>query len=188
MEATTAAESATARSTGPKTIADLMGLAASKYADSIAIRHKLDDERRDVTFTEVGEVGARLPEPKAIIVIEPGDAADDATALDEVRQRGRARERSELEERANAVSPDDPFTFIYTSGTTGPPKGCVLTHRNYRSVLNMVSERGLFAEDGELVYLFLPLAHAFALLVQLAAVDRGTAIAYYGGDTKAIIG
>ncbi|MDX6717616.1 MAG: long-chain acyl-CoA synthetase, partial [Baekduia sp.] len=71
---------------------------------------------------------------------------------------------------------------------TGPPKGCILTHGNYRSVLDMVSQKGLFGEGEDLVYLFLPLAHAFALLIQLAAVDRGTAIAYYGGDTKAIVG
>ena len=37
--------------------------------------------------------------------------------------------------------PEDPFTFIYTSGTTGPPKGCVLTHGNYRAMIDMI-ERG----------------------------------------------
>jgi long-chain acyl-CoA synthetase len=52
----------------------------------------------------------------------------------------------------------------------------------------MVADRGLFDTGDDLVYLFLPLAHAFALLIQLGAVDRGTAIAYYGGDTKAIVG
>ena len=72
-----------------------------------------------------------------------------------------------------SVGPDDPYTFIYTSGTTGPPKGCVLLHRNYRSVLDMINERGLLGAEGDLVYLFLPLAHAFALLIQLGAVDTG---------------
>ncbi|MFL5835541.1 MAG: AMP-dependent synthetase/ligase, partial [Solirubrobacteraceae bacterium] len=76
---------------------------------------------------------------------------------------------------------------IYTSGTTGPPKGCVLTHRNYRSVLSMAQERGLLQDEGDVVYLFLPLAHAFALLIQLGAWDTGTTIAYWGGDTKQII-
>ena len=86
-----------------------------------------------------------------------------------------------------SVGPDDGYTFIYTSGTTGPPKGCVLLHRNYRSVLDMINERGLLGADGDLVYLFLPLAHAFALLIQLGAVDTGTTVAYFGGDTKQII-
>ena len=75
---------------------------------------------------------------------------------------------------ATASVPEDGYTFIYTSGTTGPPKGCVLLHRNYRSVLDMINERGLLGAEGDLVYLFLPLAHAFALLIQLGAVDTGT--------------
>ena len=92
-------------------------------------------------------------------------------------------------ERAQAVKPDDPFTFIYTSGTTGPPKGCVLTHDNYRRVLDSVEEKGtLGVGDEDLTYLFLPLAHAFALLIQLVSFDVGAPIAYFGGDTKAIVG
>ena len=80
------------------------------------------------------------------------------------------------------------YTFIYTSGTTGPPKGCVLSHRNYRSVLDMVNERGLLAAEGDVVYLYLPLAHVFAQLIQLGAVRHSaTTIAYFGGDTKQII-
>ena len=52
----------------------------------------------------------------------------------------------------------------------------------------MVEERGSIGAGGDLIYLFLPLAHAFALLIQLSAVDLGVPIAYYGGDTKAIVG
>src|SRR6202000_1546191 len=88
----------------------------------------------------------------------------------------------------NAVTPADPYTIIYTSGTTGPPKGCVLSHGNYRDVMNMVLERGVrgMVEDG-VVYLFLPLAHAYALLIQLLCVDLGTTLAYFGGDVKQVI-
>jgi long-chain acyl-CoA synthetase len=43
-------------------------------------------------------------------------------------------------------------------------------------------------EDDEVIYLYLPLAHAFALLIQLAAFDLGATIAYFGGDTKQIVG
>jgi long-chain acyl-CoA synthetase len=45
---------------------------------------------------------------------------------------------------------------------------------------------GEIRED-EVTYLYLPLAHSFALLIQLAGFDLGGAIAYFGGDTKAII-
>ena len=48
----------------------------------------------------------------------------------------------ELEARRAGVRPEDPFTFIYTSGTTGPPKGCVLTHGNYRAMIRWSREGG----------------------------------------------
>ena len=116
-----------------------------------------------------------------------GAAEGDAITLDELRERGGRHERAELEARWNAVGADDPYTIIYTSGTTGPPKGCVLAHGNYRAIVDMVAERELFRGSDDLVYLFLPLAHSFALLIQLAAFDQGTAIAYWGGDTKQIV-
>ena len=106
--------------------------------------------------------------------------------MHDLRARGRARDASELAERRASVAPELPFTFIYTSGTTGPPKGCVLTHGNYRDTLNMCEAIGVIRE-GEVVYLYLPLAHSFALLVQLLVLDLGATIAYWGGDTKQII-
>src|SRR5918997_581469 len=132
---------------------------------------------------KIAEVRDDLPALEQVIAIEP---ADGAISFDELRERGRARDRAEVTERAAAVRPEDPYTFIYTSGTTGPPKGCVLTHGNYRSVLNM-SEELRALESEEVVYLFLPLAHAYALLIQLLAVDLGSTIAYWGGDPQQII-
>src|SRR3954464_7440708 len=132
---------------------------------------------------KVFQVRDRLPALRHVITMTDGAAI----TLDELRERGRARDAAELEQRYGAVGPDDPYTFIYTSGTTGPPKGCVLTHGNYRSILDSTNERELFRGEDDLVYLFLPLAHAFALLVQLGALDSGTAIAYFGGDTRQIV-
>jgi long-chain acyl-CoA synthetase len=132
-------------------------------------------------------VRENLPALRFVVVIDEGGDAGDAVTLDDIRGRGRDVDAAVLEERCESVEPDDPYTFIYTSGTTGPPKGCVLLHRNYRSVVNSVNERGLLTGDDDLVYLFLPLAHAFALLIQLASVDTGTTVAYFGGDAKQII-
>ncbi|HWT94960.1 MAG TPA: AMP-dependent synthetase/ligase [Solirubrobacteraceae bacterium] len=130
----------------------------------------------------------QLPELKHLIVIDAeGDVAD-AISVDELRERGRARDEDELRARAAAVTPDDPYTFIYTSGTTGPPKGCVLSHANYRAIVDATTERGaLGSGDDDLTYLFLPLAHAFALLIQLASFDLGAPIAYWSGDPQQII-
>jgi long-chain acyl-CoA synthetase len=131
----------------------------------------------------------QTPQLRTIVVMDPpeGDAALEAISLDEVRARGRSRDAAELVARRQGVRPEEPFTFIYTSGTTGPPKGCVLSHGNYAAMIDMIKEIGQI-EDDELIYLYLPLAHAFALLIQLAAFDLGTTIAYFGGDTKQIIG
>src|SRR3954471_12750834 len=134
-------------------------------------------------LAKVLEVRERLPKLRHLITMTDGDAI----TLGELRERGRSRDAAELEARSGAVKPDDPFTFIYTSGTTGPPKGCVLTHGNYRAILDSVNERDLFRGEDDLVYLFLPLAHSFALLIQLGGVDTGAPVAYFGGDTKNIV-
>jgi long-chain acyl-CoA synthetase len=84
------------------------------------------------------------------------------------------------------VSTDDPYTFIYTSGTTGPPKGVVLTHANCASVGAMDEQLGIVTGP-DVSYLYLPLAHAFALTLQVASFDVGGAIVYFGGNTKQII-
>ncbi|MDQ6836301.1 MAG: long-chain fatty acid--CoA ligase, partial [Actinomycetota bacterium] len=106
--------------------------------------------------------------------------------LAELRERGQGGDPAELDRRQDAVEPEDAYTIIYTSGTTGPPKGVVLTHRNAMSVCEMVEELS-FIEPGEKTYLFLPLAHAFALTTHLASFDQGTTIIFYGGDTKQVL-
>ena len=138
-------------------------------------------------LAKIDAVRDQLPALRKIVVIEGAGEAEATVALDEVRARGRARERAELDARIAGVARNDPYTFIYTSGTTGPPKGCVLTHGNYRAVLDMVAERGIVSDPDDVIYLFLPLAHAFGLLLMLVGVDRGVAIAYWGRDTTKII-
>jgi long-chain acyl-CoA synthetase len=44
----------------------------------------------------------------------------------------------------------------------------------------------LFGE-GDVVYLYLPLAHVFAQLVQADCIEVGASIAYFGGDTTQIV-
>src|SRR4051794_28487018 len=136
---------------------------------------------------KITQVRGELPALEAVIVVDPeGAGTDDLVALDDLRRRGRGRDAAEVARRAAAVRPEDPYTFIYTSGTTGPPKGCVLAHGNYRSVLDMCEDIGAL-EAEETVYLYLPLAHSYALLIQLLAVDLGSTIAYWTGDTKQIV-
>jgi long-chain acyl-CoA synthetase len=138
----------------------------------------------ELQLAKIDRVRGELTELASTLSIEPG--AGDDLSLTDLRERGADRDRAELLERQSAVTPDDAYTIIYTSGTTGPPKGTVLTHRNAMSVCEMVEELE-FVKPGETTYLFLPLAHAFALTAQLASFDQGTTIVYYGGDSKQIL-
>ena len=149
-----------------------------------------DDEQ----LAKIDAIRDQIPNVRTLVVMDP--PSEEASAqtiaklkpvtLEEVRERGRTRSADELEARRAAVKPEDPFTFIYTSGTTGPPKGCVLTHGNYRAIIDMVGEAGEIQSD-EVIYLYLPLAHSFALLIQLAVFDLGGTLAYFSGDTKQIV-
>ena len=241
-------------STGSRTIADLLPLAAEKFGDAVAVRQKVDEEwvDDDLRRGRRGRLGDRprphrprhrarrpglhpvqhaprvelrvdfgdlerrrrrragLPDelparsasgssatPGAVAVVcedaaqvakiaqvrdgsrpahdrrrsIPSGDIGDAVTLDDVRERGRGRRRRRARAPRRRVAPEDPFTFIYTSGTTGPPKGCVLSHGNYRvGAATMVARPAASSSAGDVVYLFLPLAHAFALLIELLGV------------------
>src|ERR1022692_1049943 len=132
---------------------------------------------------KIEEIRNALPKLEHVIGMD-SDAGE--LTLDELRARGREGDPKELSARQERVDPQDAYTIIYTSGTTGPPKGVVLTHANAMSVCQMVGDID-FVQPGETTYLYLPLAHAFALTAQLASFDLGTTIVYFGGDTKQIL-
>ncbi len=86
---------------------------------------------------------------------------------------------SALDDVASEVGEDDLYTVIYTSGTTGPPKGCMLSHRNYfvmASVVDRMEER--YVEESDVLLLYLPLAHNFGRLMLLTGAHLGFTIAF----------
>ena len=119
-------------------------------------------------------------------VVRMTGSSDDAISLEDLAARGATRDSAEWEARWSAVSKTDVCTFIYTSGTTGPPKGCIITHGNYRAMLDMVNETSVI-EGEDVTYLYLPLAHSFALLIQLGSFDLGATIAYWERDPLKIM-
>jgi long-chain acyl-CoA synthetase len=77
--------------------------------------------------------------------------------------------------RSDPVAEDDLAALIYTSGTTGPPKGCMLTHRNLVTAAMCVVEG--MNQPGDVILLFLPLAHSYGRLAHQAGTHRRATIA-----------
>jgi long-chain acyl-CoA synthetase len=151
-----------------------------EHSDSKAVIVE-DQEQLD----KIRAVRHQLPSLEHVIVMEPIET-DDAITLQSVRERGKARPESDFEARVASVEPSDVATYIYTSGTTGPPKGCVIDHGNWRSMLDMTEADGVLVER-EVTYLFLPLAHSFARLIELISVDVGGTLVYWEKDPNKII-
>ncbi|MEV0307908.1 AMP-dependent synthetase/ligase [Nonomuraea fuscirosea] len=103
----------------------------------------------------------------------------DGGGLDRLREDGRDVDDGRLRERRRAVSADDLATIVYTSGTTGRPKGCMLSHGNllYEARGAIDSLERIFGRDASTL-LFLPLAHVFARVIQVACVERGVCLAH----------
>jgi len=115
-----------------------------------------------------------------LVVFEGADGRD-ALSLPDLRERGRALLAADpgAVERARAeIGEDDPLTIVYTSGTTGPPKGCVLSNRNYVAMVEMARNVEGLIEPGDRVLLHLPLAHNFGRLVQFLGAAAHLTIAF----------
>ncbi|MEU7021004.1 AMP-dependent synthetase/ligase [Streptomyces sp. NPDC046203] len=113
----------------------------------------------------VESVRANLPALKSVRQI-------DADAIASLTAEGADVSDETLDQRMSAANADDPATIVYTSGTTGRPKGCVLTHRAFFAECGNIVERlrPLFRTDESSVLLFLPTAHVFGRLVEIACV------------------
>ncbi|PZR55303.1 long-chain fatty acid--CoA ligase [Xylanimonas oleitrophica] len=129
----------------------------------------------------VASVRDRLPALEDVAVIDTG-------ALDALREAGAAVPAEKVAERRAQVRRDDLATIIYTSGSTGRPKGTELTHGNFahlalnaREVLPELLER-----DGARTLLFLPLAHVFARLIQVAVITS-SAVLGHTPDVKNLV-
>jgi long-chain acyl-CoA synthetase len=101
--------------------------------------------------------------------------------LEDLAARGRAyaaEHPNALRQAAAQIEEDDLFTYIYTSGTTGPPKGCMISHRNYYAMVAVVDELPSFTGPEDTMLLYLPLAHNFGRLMHLSGAYVGYAIAF----------
>jgi len=106
-------------------------------------------------------------------LLRAGEDVDDPTL--DARLAG--RDRSEL------------ATIIYTSGTTGRPKGCELTHGNFMDLSDNIAVvlQPIVGPDDASMLMFLPLAHVFARLIQVVAVDAMMRVGH-APDIKNLMG
>ncbi|CCH76361.1 AMP-dependent synthetase and ligase [Nostocoides japonicum T1-X7] len=132
---------------------------------------------------KVDAVRSSLPDLRHVLVIEP---AGSHVTVAELVERGRGQDLTEVRRRVEEVSPDDPSVIIYTSGTTGKPKGCVLTHGNLMACVRQAVVMDIIHEDDD-AYLFLPLAHVFAQVINIDLIALGGAVAYVSAGSASIM-
>ncbi|MFC9856584.1 MULTISPECIES: AMP-dependent synthetase/ligase [unclassified Streptomyces] len=124
-------------------------------------------EHEDHAMT-VGSVIDRLPHLKRLWQL-------DADAVAGLMAAGAEIDDEVVHRHRRAVTPESVATVIYTSGTTGRPKGCVITHAHLMFETDTMVSRWepVFhskAGDEASTLLFLPLAHVFGRMVEIAAV------------------
>ncbi|WHM35642.1 long-chain fatty acid--CoA ligase [Streptomyces sp. BPTC-684] len=124
-------------------------------------------EHEDHAMT-IGSVVDRLPHLKRLWQLDAG-------ALGELLAAGEQIDDDVVHRHRRAVTPESTATVIYTSGTTGRPKGCVITHANFMFEADTMVARWepVFHSrpgDEAATLLFLPLAHVFGRMVEVAAV------------------
>jgi len=154
--------------------------------------HVLADSDSRVVFTEDAGHTARLralrdsiPGVTRIVQFQAGgEATHDldpdspkpwVVTLAALEKLGRAASKEHpdaWEARARAVRPDHLATLIYTSGTTGVPKGVELTHDCWVFEGEAMDALGIMS-PADKQYLFLPLAHAFAKVLEIATIRIG---------------
>ncbi|MFE2288046.1 AMP-dependent synthetase/ligase [Streptomyces sp. NPDC059443] len=108
-------------------------------------------------------------------------------AMDGLRSLPGAAPEAELLARAASVVPGADASIVYTSGTTGLPKGCRLTHGNLGAIQDATLPL-IKGGPGDSTYLYLPLAHLLAQLIQFTTLLEGGELCYFGGRIEDVIG
>ena len=136
---------------------------------------------------KIDAIRERCPMLRHVIAFR--DAVPGTINLEELIELGRDVPDEELEHRVAGVNPYSTASLVYTSGTTGPPKACMLTHRNFIEQSGALEERlELGSRDAPPEgFMFLPLAHVFARIVQVYTFDTGGTLTFWQRDPKRLL-
>ncbi|MBM4783597.1 MAG: long-chain fatty acid--CoA ligase, partial [Archangiaceae bacterium] len=131
-------------------------------------------------------VKAQMPGLKKIIVVD-GKASGDGfvITLQELQELGKPASQADYEATAKLAKNDGIATLIYTSGTTGKPKGVILTHDCWVYEGEAINEMKLLVPD-DVQFLWLPLAHSFGKVLEVAQIVIGFHTAVDGRVDKLV--
>lgn len=141
----------------------------------------------DEQVAKLVEVRGDIPKVEKVIVFHGTPSQDEwVITLEQLSQKGRGQFLSRsFEDVTKDVTKDKLATLIYTSGTTGNPKGVELLHDCWLYESEGIAALNLLRFD-DLQYLWLPLAHSFGKVLQMAQLRIGFATAVDGRPDKLV--
>jgi long-chain acyl-CoA synthetase len=153
----------------------------------------LNDSGTRFVFAENDEQVAKLAkvrgELKGVqhVITFDGRASPDGwvLTLNELMEKGRRATQADWEALCATVKGDHLATLIYTSGTTGRPKGVELTQDCWVYEAEAIDEMRLLVAD-DVQYLWLPLAHSFGKVLEVAQLKIGFHTAVDGRVDKIV--
>ncbi|HXW59994.1 MAG TPA: AMP-binding protein, partial [Myxococcota bacterium] len=86
---------------------------------------------------------------------------------------------------SNWQKSDSIASLVYTSGTTGEPKGAMISHDNLLYEAHVIDKLGILTSD-DVQLIFLPLAHIFARVLELAWLRTGHLLAFAQSIEKVV--
>ncbi len=140
----------------------------------------------DEQVKKLMEVRGQMPALRHVINLD-GKASGDGFVLSmaELMKKGEPATQQDWEALCATVKADDIATLIYTSGTTGKPKGVVLTHDCWVYEAEAIDELKLLVKD-DLQFFWLPLAHSFGKVLEVAQLRIGFHTAIDGRHEKIV--